>query len=122
MPIKEFQILNLFPSLFIQGADEDVFPVEFDLSFGEKTFSYKAVNYEEKKRFLTALISLSDRTQMTGVRKISLNNLPPDLVLDESSLKSKVDQESTNKVSPSRSNYFPLSPPLHTMGLKIFGP
>ena len=76
-----------------------MFPVEFDLCFGEKVFTYKAVSYEEKKRFLTALISLSDRTQMSGVRKISLNNLPADLVLDESNLKNKVDQDSTNKVS-----------------------
>jgi len=82
-----------------KGGEEDVFPVEFDLCFGDKVFTYKAVSYEEKKRFLTALISLSDRTQMSGVRKISLNNLPADLVLDESNLKSKVDQDSTNKDS-----------------------
>ena len=84
-----------------EGSEEDasVFPVEFDLCFGDKVFSYKAVNYEEKKRFLTALISLSDRTQMSGVRKISLTNLPPDLVLDDSNLKNKTDQDSTNKVS-----------------------
>jgi len=82
-----------------KGGEEDVFPVEFDLCFGEKVFTYKAVSYEEKKRFLTALISLSDRSQMSGVRKISLNNLPADLVLDESNLKNKVDQDSTNKDS-----------------------
>ena len=82
-----------------------MFPVEFDLCFGDKVFTYKAVSYEEKKRFLTALISLSDRTQMSGVRKISLNNLPADLVLDESNLKNKVDQDSTNKVSTVNSRF-----------------
>ena len=56
-------LLNLFQ---LQGGEEDVFPVEFDLCFGDKVFTYKAVSYEEKKRFLTALISLSDRTQMSG--------------------------------------------------------
>ena len=83
------------------GTEEDVnvFPVEFDLCFGDKTFSYKAVNYEEKNRFLTALISLSDRTQMSGVRKISLNNLPPDLIPEEANLKNKTEQDLNNKVS-----------------------
>ncbi len=55
-------------------------------------FSYKAVNYEEKKRFLTTLVSLSDRIHVsastTKLRKISLKNLPPDMVLEET-LKSK---------------------------------
>ena len=46
--------------------NSELFPGEFDLCFGDKTFSYKAVNYEEKKRFLTTLIGLSDRNQISG--------------------------------------------------------
>ena len=53
-----------------EGAE--LFPGEFDLCFGEKTFSYKAVNYEEKKRFLTTLIGLSDRNQLSGEHKTKL--------------------------------------------------
>ena len=76
------------------SKDDYLFPGEFDLGFGDKVFSYKAFNYEEKKRFLTTLVSLSDRVHVGGtaasqkLRKISLKNLPPDMVLEET-LKSK---------------------------------
>ena len=56
-------------------------------------------NNAEKNGFLTALISLSDRTQMSGVRKISLNNLPPDLILEDANSKNKTEQDLNNKVS-----------------------
>ncbi len=90
--------LHELKSVDAKHADQtDLFPGDFDLSFGDKTFSYKAVNYEEKKRFLTSLIGLSDRNTISGVRKISLKNLPPDLVLEaDQSLKVKADKESEN--------------------------
>ena len=65
----------------------DLFPGDFELGFNDKLMAYKAINYEEKKRFLTSLIGLSDRFHMKKSgqsRKISLQNLPPDLVLEES--------------------------------------
>ena len=72
------------------ATTEDLFPGDFELGLNDKLVSYKAINYEEKKRFLTSLIGLSDRVHIKGnhSRKISLNNLPPDLVLEET-LRSK---------------------------------
>ena len=44
-----------------QENQDALFPGEFDLVFGDKFFSYKAVNYEEKKRFLTRVFHHSCR-------------------------------------------------------------
>ena len=58
---------------------------EFELGFSnDKKYAYKAVNYEEKKRFLSTLIRLAAQVSSAGQsRKVSTDNLPPDLVLED---------------------------------------
>ena len=54
----------------------------------DKKYAYKAVNYEEKKRFLSTLIRLADQVSSAGQsRKVSACNLPPDLVLEDTKSK-----------------------------------
>ena len=62
---------------------------EFELGFSnDKKYAYKAVNYEEKKRFLSTLIRLADQVSSAGQsRKVSVANLPPDLVLEDTKSK-----------------------------------
>lgn len=62
------------------GTDDTV-NRDLDLSLGEKVFSWTAINREEKRRFLTALISLSNRQDQ--VRKVNLANIPPDVVVED---------------------------------------
>ena len=51
---------------------------DFDLGFTDKVFSWTAVNYEEKKRFLSALVSVVTRGQGRKYR-VNMMNLPPEV-------------------------------------------
>ena len=67
--------------------DQDTFQLDFELGFNDKRFTYKAVNYEEKKRFLATLLGLTEKF------RLSVLNLPPDLVVAQESLTKEVSDQ-----------------------------
>ena len=77
--------LHELKSIDAKHSDDDAndqdWNLDFELGFSDKRFIYKAVNYEEKKRFLATLLGLSEKF------RLSILNLPPDLIVPDSSTK-----------------------------------
>lgn len=55
----------------------------FDLGLGDKVFTWSAISFEEKQRFLSTLVNLSVRRQRNQLRKVALLNLPPGVVIED---------------------------------------
>jgi hypothetical protein len=99
---KVFQskIVPLDLDIFLSASlgDESGFDLEFDKQ--ASAYSWKALDVEEKKRFLSTLINLSARHQKS---KVSVSNLPKDVII--------VDQDSvigSDRGKESSSGQWPL--------------
>jgi len=105
-PLRDLRSIDAqFKSSTDSDDKEDI--ADFILGFhGEKELTWTSVNFEDKKRFLSTLVSLATKSSRTGTKNlVNLLNLPPDVA---AAAEGDGNKQSASETGDSRSDKWPL--------------
>jgi len=105
-PLRDLRSIDALFKASVESEEHEE-NADFTLGFhGEKELTWTSVNFEDKKRFLSTLVSLATKSARTGTKNlVNLLNLPPDVA---AAAEGDANKQSSSESGDSKADKWPL--------------